>query len=75
MANEPVLLRADQGRVAVLTLNRPQAMNALSGELIAALDAEFDRLMSDKTVRVVVIQANGRALRCARAPTTPSTTT
>ncbi|MCW5746463.1 MAG: enoyl-CoA hydratase [Alphaproteobacteria bacterium] len=60
-ANEPVLLRADHGRVAVLTLNRPQAMNALSGELIAALDAEFERLMTDKTVRVVVIQANGRA--------------
>lgn len=60
-ANEPVLLREDHGRVAVLTLNRPQAMNALSSELIAALDAEFDRLTSDRTVRVVVIQANGRA--------------
>ncbi|TWT10645.1 enoyl-CoA hydratase [Reyranella sp. CPCC 100927] len=60
-SNEPVLLRQDEGRVAVLTLNRPQAMNALSGELIAALDAEFERLMNDKTVRVVVIQANGGA--------------
>jgi len=59
--NEPVLLRQDEGRVAVLTLNRPHAMNALSGELIAALDAEFERLMSDKKVRVVIIQASGRA--------------
>jgi enoyl-CoA hydratase/carnithine racemase len=60
-SNEPVLLRRDEGRVAVLTLNRPHAMNALSGELIDALQAEFDRLAKDKDVRCVVIEANGRA--------------
>ena len=59
--NEPVLLRRDEGRVAILTLNRPHAMNALSGELIDALQAEFDRLAKDKDVRCVVIEANGRA--------------
>ncbi|MBM3650031.1 MAG: enoyl-CoA hydratase [Alphaproteobacteria bacterium] len=60
-SNEPVLLRRDQGRVAVLTLNRPHAMNALSGELIDALQAEFDRLAQDREIRCVVIEANGRA--------------
>lgn len=64
LPNEAVLLRADHGRVAVLTLNRPQAMNALSGALIAALDAEFDRLMHDTGIRVVVLQAAGRGF-CA----------
>jgi enoyl-CoA hydratase/carnithine racemase len=59
--NEPVLLRRDDGRVAVLTLNRPHAMNALSGELIDALQAEFDRLSTDKTIRCVIIEARGRA--------------
>lgn len=59
--NEPVLLRRDDGRVAILTLNRPRAMNALSGELIDALQAEFDRLSIDQTIRVVVIEATGRA--------------
>src|SRR5437868_13298089 len=59
--NEPVLLRRDEGRVALLTLNRPQAMNALSGELIDALQAEFDRLAKDKEIRCVVIEAQGRA--------------
>lgn len=63
-ADERVLLREDHGRVAVLTLNRPKAMNALSSELIAALDHEFDRLEIDQTIRVVMIQANGRAF-CA----------
>jgi enoyl-CoA hydratase/carnithine racemase len=59
--NEPVLLRRDDGPVAILTLNRPQAMNALSGELIDALQAEFDRLAGDQAIRVVIIEAKGRA--------------
>src|SRR2546430_17346981 len=59
--NEPVLLRRDEGTVAILTLNRPHAMNALSGELIDALQAEFDRLAKDKEIRCVVIEATGRA--------------
>src|SRR5919201_5471329 len=60
-SNEPVLLRRDQGRVAILTLNRPHAMNALSGDLIDALQAEFDRLAKDRAIRCVVIEATGRA--------------
>src|SRR5437868_11530278 len=59
--NEPVLLRRDEGPVAILTLNRPHAMNALSGELIDALKAEFDRLSVDKTIRCVIVEAKGRA--------------
>src|SRR3977135_4675026 len=60
-SNEPVVLRRDEARVAILTLNRPHAMNALSGELIDALQAEFDRLANDKEIRCVVIEAKGRA--------------
>jgi enoyl-CoA hydratase/carnithine racemase len=60
-SNEPVLLRRDDGRVAILTLNRPKAMNALSGELIDALQAEFDSLAKDSEIRCVVIEATGRA--------------
>ena len=59
--NEPVLLRRDEARVAILTLNRPHALNALSGELIDALQAEFDRLAKDKEIRCIVIEAKGRA--------------
>src|SRR6187431_1062726 len=57
--NEPVLLRRDDGPVAILTLNRPHAMNALSGELIDSLQAEFDKLAGDRTIRAVVIEARG----------------
>ena len=60
-SNEPVLLRRDDGAVAILTLNRPLAMNALSGELIDALQAEFDKLAKDRTIRCVILEAKGRA--------------
>jgi enoyl-CoA hydratase/carnithine racemase len=62
--NEPVLLRQDEGKVAVLTLNRPKAMNALSGELIDALQAEFEKLAKDESINVVLLQAAGRGF-CA----------
>jgi len=62
--NEPVLLRQDDGKVAILTLNRPKAMNALSGELIDALQAEFDRLSKDESINVILLQAAGRGF-CA----------
>jgi len=57
--NEPVLLRRDDGPVAILTLNRPHAMNALSGELIDALQAEFDKLARDRAIRCVIVEAKG----------------
>jgi enoyl-CoA hydratase len=43
------------GAVAVLTLDRPEARNALSAELIIALRSAFADLGSDDTVRAVVL--------------------
>jgi enoyl-CoA hydratase len=43
------------GAVAVLTLNRPEARNALSAELITALRAAFVELGTDDGVRAVVL--------------------
>jgi enoyl-CoA hydratase/carnithine racemase len=63
-ANEAVLLRDDRDGVATLTLNRPDKFNALSTELMAALQDQLDALMDDPSVKVVVIAANGRAF-CA----------
>jgi enoyl-CoA hydratase/carnithine racemase len=53
--SEPVLLRADADGVCTLTLNRPAARNALSRDLIDALQTELDAIAQDKAVRVVVI--------------------
>jgi enoyl-CoA hydratase/carnithine racemase len=48
----------------MLTLNRPDAFNALSEDMLSGLQAEFDQLAHDQTARVVIIAANGRAF-CA----------
>ena len=40
-AANTVLLREDAGSIAVLTLNRPQARNSLSEDLLAALSETF----------------------------------
>jgi enoyl-CoA hydratase/carnithine racemase len=62
--NEPILLRDDSGPVARLTLNRPEARNALSVPLMSALQDALDTIASNDAVRVVVIAANGPAF-CA----------
>lgn len=59
-----VLLRSDAGGVATLTLNRPEQFNALSCELLTALQDALDAIRTDTAVRVVVIAAAGRAF-CA----------
>jgi enoyl-CoA hydratase/carnithine racemase len=61
---EPVLLRSDAEGVAGLTLNRPDQYNALSHELLGALQADLDRIKDDPAVRVVAITGQGRAF-CA----------
>jgi enoyl-CoA hydratase/carnithine racemase len=55
----PVLLREDVGEVAVLTLNRPEARNSLSEDLIAALTDALAAIAVDRSVRVVVLAASG----------------
>jgi enoyl-CoA hydratase/carnithine racemase len=65
-ANEdgPVLLTEDVGAVRRLTLNRPASLNALSGELMDAMDEAFAAAADDDEVRVVILRGAGRAF-CA----------
>jgi enoyl-CoA hydratase/carnithine racemase len=56
-----VLLRADQGPVALLTLNRPEARNSLSEELIAALAGAVREIGGSDAVRAIVITGAGSA--------------
>ncbi len=55
------LLRDDRDGVATLRLNRPNRANALSEELIGALQVALDEIGPDAGIRVVVIAAEGRA--------------
>ena len=65
--NQPPLLllqEKDSRGVVTLTLNRPQAFNALSEGLLDALQGALDRVVADDTARAVVIAGAGKAF-CA----------
>src|SRR5262249_40735644 len=56
---EVVRMIRREGPVAWVTLNRPEAANALSGELLAALEAAAEELAADRSVRMVVVTGAG----------------
>src|SRR6201998_2562148 len=63
--DEPLVKRGQDARgVITLTLNRPQAYNALSEALLGALQRELDSIAGDESLRVVVLAAEGKAF-CA----------
>ena len=65
MTDQPLVLRQRDARgVVTLTLNRPDAFNALSESLLDALQTELHALADDPHARVVVIGAAGKAF-CA----------
>ncbi|HLS78636.1 MAG TPA: enoyl-CoA hydratase-related protein, partial [Nocardia sp.] len=64
MSDAAVLER--RGRVAVITLNRPEAMNAVDSALSSAVGAALEELANDPELRVGVITGAGRAF-CAGA--------
>ena len=62
MSEKPLVLRQkDERGVVALTLNRPQAFNALSEAMLAALAAEFEAIAHDESARVVVLGVSGKA--------------
>jgi enoyl-CoA hydratase/carnithine racemase len=56
-----VLLREDRGPVAVLTLNRPDARNSLSEDLIASLASAVREIGGQDAIRAIVITGAGSA--------------
>jgi len=56
-----VLLVEKSGGIATITLNRPEALNALSSELVSAIERAFRELAKDAEVRAAIITGAGRA--------------
>ena len=63
---ESTVLYAAQGAVAVVTLNRPQALNSFSRQMHHDLWAALDRAEADPAIRALVITGAGRGF-CAGA--------
>ncbi len=54
-----LLVRHDGGGIATLTLNRPEARNALSVAMMSAIEASLGAIANDHSVKVVVLAATG----------------
>jgi enoyl-CoA hydratase len=61
---DPVLLIEKHDAVAVVTLNRPASMNAMSFELRQAIAGAFRQLQQDDSIAAAILTGNGRAF-CA----------
>ncbi|MDG6910519.1 MAG: enoyl-CoA hydratase/isomerase family protein [Nitrososphaerota archaeon] len=59
--NYETVVVSKEGRVGVITLNRPQALNALSTKMVSELISALDAFEKDEEVRAVVIAGNDRA--------------
>lgn len=67
MSNQRVVLVERDGKVGILTLNRPEARNALSAQLSSELRAGTQELDEDPNVNVIVITGAGDKAFCAGA--------
>jgi len=59
MTDQPLVLPSRDGSVLTLTLNRPEARNALSEELMRSLVIALDEAANDKANKVIVLAAAG----------------
>lgn len=59
MTEEPVVATIE-GRIGILTFNRPGSMNAFNGALISAANAAMRRFRDDEAVLAVIVRGNGR---------------
>lgn len=62
--DDPVLLSEDVGPVRRLTMNRPEVLNALNGELVRAMSEALAEAAEDDRVSVLILRGSGRAF-CA----------
>ncbi|MDU8911556.1 enoyl-CoA hydratase [Aestuariicoccus sp. MJ-SS9] len=60
----PLLNRTDTDHIAHLHMNAPERLNALSDEMLAALQEQIDALKDDRQIRAVILSGAGKAF-CA----------
>ena len=66
MTEDPHLLTEDQGPILIATLNRPEKLNALSGQMLRLFEAAVHRFRDTPALKVMLIRAKGRYF-CAGA--------
>ena len=68
MSSDIVIVERDN-RIAVITLNRPERLNAISREIIAQVKTAMDQIERDDEIAVVIIRGAGRAFSSKTKPT------
>ena len=58
---DKILLRSDQNQIAILTLNSPKNLNALSDAMLDELKLTFEEIEQSKDIKAIIIKAAGRA--------------
>lgn len=66
MQDDSILVEVEDDGVALITLNRPDRMNACSGAMLEGLADAYRRCDADDAIRAVVLTGSGRAF-CAGA--------
>jgi enoyl-CoA hydratase len=61
----PTILFEKSGHVATITINRPEAMNAVTGEMSAGIDAVFEAFNADDDLWVVILTGAGDKAFCS----------
>ncbi|HLY65285.1 MAG TPA: enoyl-CoA hydratase/isomerase family protein [Chloroflexota bacterium] len=67
MAYQNLLLERAEGGVGIVTLNRPEVLNALSQALIREYDDALTELDQDEAIRCVIVTGAGEKAFCAGA--------
>lgn len=60
LEKDSLVLRSDTDGIAVLTLNAPKSINALSEAMLAALSQTLDDIAADRSVKVVILRSSGK---------------
>src|SRR4029453_1589307 len=67
MSNLKYIQIETDANIAILKINRPEALNAMNSEVISDLSSAIDKVGADDAIKVVIITGAGERSFCAGA--------
>lgn len=67
MSNAKYIQLESQGEIAILRINRPEALNAMNIDVISELSQTIDKVGADESIKVIIITGAGEKSFCAGA--------
>ena len=67
MSNMKYIQLESQGEIAILRINRPEALNAMNIDVISELSQTIDKVGADESIKVIIITGAGEKSFCAGA--------